>query len=595
MGLLLLSLFSQFPLQADFFSNSDQGGRGPAALKRETGVRALGLGGAFVGVADDASAVDWNPAGLQQLPQSEFLFMHEDAYADQFHEFAAYAHPFWKAGKRRTWGGRFSYLSMDPIDMVEDGADVGQTRPWESILGLSYAESVGGVSVGVSGKIVRQEVAGQSGQAYALDVGLLGKAAQERLAWGVGVANMGTKLTLGEETILLPLILRSGASYVVALPSKKSALLLALEFDAPVDDKSRTGIGIEYAAPLSREWRGALRGGYRTDRPSGGGARFVLGAGLERGSLRFNYAFTPDPDLGASHRFDLAVRFGTPLKEEVQLRTLLDQARADLNIGHFAHGLETLEKIHRLSPKNQEARNLSDAFQIRFAESLDPDMLFQQGEQAFKNGRYEKSADFFRKLVLVQPDRPGASQALAQAEAAVAQERRERAKTEVARGRQREVQEQILWAKEEEKRSHWETALERWQKAFALDRNTAEAKAGIERCRSALYALAEKAEASGELEKAQALFNASQDGLTSYRSSASHLAALDQRLKTKRAGESRERYAEGSRAFASGDWVRAQKLFEEALQLTPEDKTTRRALERVREELNRQGGNPQGK
>ena len=28
------------------------------------GVRANGMGGAFVGVADDASAVYWNPAGL---------------------------------------------------------------------------------------------------------------------------------------------------------------------------------------------------------------------------------------------------------------------------------------------------------------------------------------------------------------------------------------------------------------------------------------------------------------------------------------------------------------------------------------------------
>ena len=321
----------------------------------------------------------------------------------------------------------------------------------------------------------------------------------------------------------------------------------------------------------------------------------MVGAGLERGPFRFNYAFAPNPDLGASNRFDLAVRFGAPLSEEARLRTLLDQARADLHIGHFAHGLETLEEIKRLSPSNPEARDLTKALQIRFAESLDPDMLFQQGEQAFKDGFYEKSADFFRKLVLVQPDRPGASQALARAEDAIAQERRERAKAEVARGRHREVQEQILWAKEEEKRFHWETALERWQKAFALDRNNAEAKAGIERCRSALYALAEKAEAYFELEKAHSLFKASQNGLTSYGESASRLAALDQRLKAKRAAESREKVTEGSRAFASGDWVRAQKLFEEALQLTPEDKTTSRALERVREELNRQRGNPQGK
>lgn len=130
----------------------------------------------------------------------------------------------------------------------------------------------------------------------------------------------------------------------------------------------------------------------------------MVGAGLERGPFRFNYAFAPNPDLGASNRFDLAVRFGAPLSEEARLRTLLDQARADLHIGHFAHGLETLEEIKRLSPSNPEAEDhegLANPFR-----GSSTDMLFQQGEQAFKDGFYEKSADFFRKLGPVQPDLP---------------------------------------------------------------------------------------------------------------------------------------------------------------------------------------------
>ena len=39
----------------------------PASAQRtfdEVGIRALGMAGAFVGVADDATAVFWNPAGL---------------------------------------------------------------------------------------------------------------------------------------------------------------------------------------------------------------------------------------------------------------------------------------------------------------------------------------------------------------------------------------------------------------------------------------------------------------------------------------------------------------------------------------------------
>ena len=35
------------------------------------GARAEGLGGAFIGVADDATAIVWNPAGLTQLERAE--------------------------------------------------------------------------------------------------------------------------------------------------------------------------------------------------------------------------------------------------------------------------------------------------------------------------------------------------------------------------------------------------------------------------------------------------------------------------------------------------------------------------------------------
>jgi len=49
-----------------------------------SGARALGMGGAFIAVADDATAASWNPGGLIQLEKPEisvvgaFVYRNED-------------------------------------------------------------------------------------------------------------------------------------------------------------------------------------------------------------------------------------------------------------------------------------------------------------------------------------------------------------------------------------------------------------------------------------------------------------------------------------------------------------------------------------
>jgi len=58
------------------------------------GARAMGMGGAFIGVADDATAIAWNPAGLIQLERPEISLVtrfiadgyEEDWYGDKYEE-----------------------------------------------------------------------------------------------------------------------------------------------------------------------------------------------------------------------------------------------------------------------------------------------------------------------------------------------------------------------------------------------------------------------------------------------------------------------------------------------------------------------------
>jgi hypothetical protein len=55
-------------------------------LKVGVGARAMGMGGAFVALANDATASYWNPAGLAQLREAEFSLVHKTSRSNRASE-----------------------------------------------------------------------------------------------------------------------------------------------------------------------------------------------------------------------------------------------------------------------------------------------------------------------------------------------------------------------------------------------------------------------------------------------------------------------------------------------------------------------------
>ena len=63
-------------------ASNDVGGQAGTFLRYGVGGRALGMGGAFVAVADDASGIYWNPAGLVGAKRIELSSMYTNLYYD---------------------------------------------------------------------------------------------------------------------------------------------------------------------------------------------------------------------------------------------------------------------------------------------------------------------------------------------------------------------------------------------------------------------------------------------------------------------------------------------------------------------------------
>src|SRR5260221_7794896 len=72
-------------------------------LKIPVGARAVGMGGAFVAVADDATSPFWNPAGMVYLPYKEAFLQHAEQYGSLVnHNFGGAVWPMKNGEERRS-------------------------------------------------------------------------------------------------------------------------------------------------------------------------------------------------------------------------------------------------------------------------------------------------------------------------------------------------------------------------------------------------------------------------------------------------------------------------------------------------------------
>lgn len=305
-------------------------------LKIEAGARAVAMGGAFVAVNNDATALYWNPSGISRLSKAEVVLIHTKWLADISYNFAGLVLPLGSVG---TVGVSITSLSMDEkmVRTVAHPDGTGEKYDAGDIAaGLSYAKNLTNrFSIGFSLKYIQQNIWHMSSSTVALDIGTLFTTGFHDMKIGMSISNFGSKMRLEGKDVsvyydpdlvkygnndkipaqlqtdkfALPLIFRVGLAMDV-LKGDSNRLTLALDAVHPNDNTENLNLGAEYVFNNMLSLRAGYKSLFTRDTEEG----FTVGAGLEYGifgntMLLIDFAYQDFGFLNNVQRFSLGLKF----------------------------------------------------------------------------------------------------------------------------------------------------------------------------------------------------------------------------------------------------------------------------------------------
>ena len=231
------------------------------------GSNAVGMGEAYTSVADDATAMYWNPAGLSFYDTKEVYFNHSNWIADISFDYFGVTIPL---DNRSVLGFNVTSVTMEEMEVTSYGNEnTGETfRAADYAIGSTYAlDFTDRFSVGVNGKYIQQTIANSHAKGFAFDFGTLFKT-PFGFKLGTSISNFGPKMNMSGDDLLIgadvdenidgnnesvtsilstddfdiPLVLRIGVSDELKLGSR-NIIIFSLDAVSPNDNTNYINVG----------------------------------------------------------------------------------------------------------------------------------------------------------------------------------------------------------------------------------------------------------------------------------------------------------------------------------------------------------------
>ena len=261
------------------------------------------LGGACALLGRGAANVAAAPARLDELVDPELSLFHNEwnTSLGMREEQLAYGR---RAGDG-AWGAGLRYFSYGTFDDRDaSGAPLGSSSDYAFAGTLGYAQSywADALHLGLAATAAQESLSGQPSTIYTAALqGLYD------LPGGLTLGLGGSDLRLGGDGGGSPAVWHAALGW----RSPGRALGAAFQYDRPVAGDGSLRLGAEWA--VAGDY--FLRGGWRFAQGEGSAqdAGFSVGAGVNLGSLRLDYAYAPQGVFGATQRLGATLTLGEGL------------------------------------------------------------------------------------------------------------------------------------------------------------------------------------------------------------------------------------------------------------------------------------------